>query len=194
MRPEGDGDVGAEAEAQVIGLLGGEIAEHVGRRRPQLHHHLGGAHRQALAGAQVERHPAPAPRVDGERQRRVGLDLRAGGHARLLAVTLELAAHQLRRRHRAHRLQQLHLLVAQRLAVGVDRRLHGEQRHDLQQVVLDHVADRAGLLVELAAPGDAELSAMVTCTLATKLRFHTGSRKELAKRKNSRFCTASLPR
>ncbi len=35
---------------------------------------------------------------------------------------------------------------------------------------------------------------IVTCTLATKLRFHTGSRKELANRKYKRFSIGSLPR
>ena len=50
------------------------------------------------------------------------------------------------------------------------------------------------LLVQPPAALDAELSAMVICTLSTKFRFHSGSRKELAKRKYSRFCTGSLPR
>ena len=69
------------------------------------------------------------------------------------------------------------------------------KRDDLQQVVLHDVADRARLLVELAAARPRRIfSAMVICTLATKLRFQIGSRKELAKRKYSRFCTASLPR
>ena len=90
-------------------------------------------------------------------QRREGLDLGIGRHARLIAVALELAAHQILRRQRPQRLEDLHLLIAQRLAAAVHRRLHGQERHHLQQVILDHVANRAGLLVELAAPLDAEV-------------------------------------
>jgi len=35
---------------------------------------------------------------------------------------------------------------------------------------------------------------MVICTLSMKLRFHTGSSIELAKRNSSRFSTDSFPR
>ena len=41
-------------------------------------------------------------------------------------------------------------------ASKVDRRLHRRQREELEHVVLDHVAQRAGLLVVAAAPLDAE--------------------------------------
>ena len=62
----------------------------------------------------------------------------------------------LRRIERLDRAEHLHLLVANRLGVGADRRLHREEADDLQQVVLHDVADRARLLVELAAARDAE--------------------------------------
>src|SRR5437773_6713900 len=52
--------------------------------------------------------------------------------------------------------EDLHLLVADRLVVRRHRRLHREEADHLQHVVLDDVADRAGLLVEAAAPLDAE--------------------------------------
>ena len=55
-----------------------------------------------------------------------------------------------------NRPQHLRLLVAQRLAPGGRRRLHGEISDDLQQMILDDVADDAGLLVEGAAALDAE--------------------------------------
>ena len=51
-------------------------------------------------------------------------------------------------------LQHLHLLVPHRLGGEVDRRLHRRQRDELEQVVLEHVADRAGLLVERRAALD----------------------------------------
>jgi polyphosphate kinase len=51
---------------------------------------------------------------------------------------------------RAHRGQELGALVAR-------RRLAGEQGDHLEQMVLDHVTDGTRLLVELPAPGDAEV-------------------------------------
>ena len=54
------------------------------------------------------------------------------------------------------RLQHLELLVADGLAVDVGRRLHRDQAEQLQQVVLHHVAQRAGLVVVVAAVADAE--------------------------------------
>ena len=47
---------------------------------------------------------------------------------------------------------------------GVDRRgVHGEQGEHLEQVVLEDVADGAGLLVEGARPLTPKSSAMVIC-------------------------------
>ncbi len=57
---------------------------------------------------------------------------------------------------RAHVAQHLGLLVADRLVVRPARRLHREVADDLQEVVLDDVADDAGLLVELPPPRDPE--------------------------------------
>ena len=59
-------------------------------------------------------------------------------------------------RHRPQRLEHLDLLVAHRLAADVRRRLHGHQAEQLQQVVLHHVAQRAGVVVVLAAAADAD--------------------------------------
>ena len=52
--------------------------------------------------------------------------------------------------------QHLDLLVADGVGREVDRRLHGRERDELEQVVLDDVADRARLLVEAGAALDAE--------------------------------------
>ena len=71
-------------------------------------------------------------------------------------VAAVLPSHRLGRVDRAHLLEQLDPLVAEALRARVDRRIHREQRHHLQQVVLHHVAQRADLLVELAAAFDAE--------------------------------------
>ena len=61
-------------------------------------------------------------------------------------------------------------------------------------MVLHHVAQRAGLVVELAAALDADCSATVICTWRMRPRRHSGSNSVLPKRSASRFCTVSLPR
>ncbi len=58
---------------------------------------------------------------------------------------------------RRNRLQDLHLLVPHRLAVHPRRRLQRQVAQQLEQVVLDDVADRAGGVVEPAAALDAEV-------------------------------------
>ena len=75
-RAERDRDaVGPEAEAQVVGARRQRLVEQPLRRPAERRHHLGGGHRQALAGAHEERHVGPAPGVDVEAQRGVGLDV-----------------------------------------------------------------------------------------------------------------------
>ena len=54
------------------------------------------------------------------------------------------------------RLQHLGLLGAHGVGVEAGRRLHRGQRQKLEQVVRHHVAQRAGRVVELAAPLDAD--------------------------------------
>ena len=67
-----------------------------------------------------------------------------GPHTRLGPIRIDGAQHA-------------HLLVAQRVGLERDGRLHGDERQQLQQVVLEDVATRTGLLVELAAALDAEV-------------------------------------
>ncbi len=112
--------------------------------------------RHALPGADVERDTGPAPGVDLQAQRREGLDPGIAGHARLVAVPAELAAHHVSGIERPHRAQQPQLLGAHGLLAASDRRLHRQQHHHLKEVVLHHVADRADLLVEGAAALHAE--------------------------------------
>ena len=86
----------------------------------------------------------------------------SGRHAGHRAVAVVLAADEVLRVDRPGRHQHLGLLVAHLLLVAkglgalVDRLLHGEQRHHLQQVVLHDVAQRADRVVERAAVLDAE--------------------------------------
>jgi len=58
--------------------------------------------------------------------------------------------------HRTYAAQHLRLLFADRFGDDARRRLHRDVREHLEEVVLDHVADDARLVVELAAPFHAE--------------------------------------
>ena len=74
-------------------------------------------------------------------------------------VAVVLAAHVAARVGRGHRAEDVDLAVAHRVgSSGAARgRLHRDQREDLQQVVLDDVAQRADRVVEAAAVLDAEV-------------------------------------
>ena len=98
----------ALACAGVQVVLAADLAEEPQRRLLELHRDLGDALRQPLAGAQEERHAGPAPVVDRELQRDVGLGDRLRVDAFLLAVAVHhlavaladavLAAHRVRPR------------------------------------------------------------------------------------------------
>ena len=85
------------------------------------------------------------------------LDVGVLRHVWLVSVAGILAAYQIARIGRAHRLKNLGLLVMHEAIVAARGRLHGEQRDDLDQAVLDDVAQAAGALVEGAAAVDAEI-------------------------------------
>src|SRR6185312_2755360 len=114
---ESDRNVGADAKAQIVGLARAEVSEHSRGRRAEIDDNLRRRDRQTLSAAQIERHPAPAPGIDLEAQRRKSLHLRVLGDTFLLAVASELATHESLRRQRTNGLQHLDLLVAQRLAI-----------------------------------------------------------------------------
>ena len=86
-----------------------------------------------------------------------GLDVGVGGDVLFLAVAVVLAAHDIVARQRPHRLEDAGLLAVHGGEAPVGGRLHRQQGDDLEQVVLDHVAQRAGALVEAAARADAEV-------------------------------------
>ena len=128
--------------------------EHALRRLAERDRDDARAFGHALAGAQVERHAGPTPVVDlaAQRDERLGLGVRA--HAGLVEVAVVLAAHDLRRLDRAQRTEHLVLLFADRSRLERGRRFHRHEREHLEQVVHDHVAVRAGLLVEADALTD----------------------------------------
>src|SRR4029453_13445169 len=87
-RAERDLGGAAELKAQVVRRAARNLdaREDVLRRRLQRDAHLGRGQRQRLARADEERNAGPAPRVDVELERRVGLDVGAGRDARLLPI------------------------------------------------------------------------------------------------------------
>src|SRR5262249_45294106 len=108
-------------------------------------------HRQALSCADVERHPFPTPGIDLQSQRGKGFHLRIGRNTLFLAVAAELPSDEIVHLQRWNRFQYLHLFFTNGLTVGADRRLHRKVAQDLEQMVLDHVANGAGLIVESPA-------------------------------------------
>ena len=129
--------------------------KHQVRRAAELDDDLAAPLFQRLAGAQIKRHALPAPVLDEQLDDGVGRRARVGRHALLGAVAGVLAGDDalgriLRRQHR-HGVEHLDLLVAQRVGGEAGRRLHRRQRQQLQQVVLEHVAQHAGLVVVVAA-------------------------------------------
>ena len=77
-------------------------------------------------------------------------------HARLVPVALVLPSHDLSHVDRTHRIEDLRLLVAQRLGGERRRRLHRDEPEHLEQVGDDHVAVCAGLVVELGPSLDGQ--------------------------------------
>ena len=155
-----------QAVGRQVGLVG---REDIVRHGLELDGDVGAPRLQALAGAQVERHARPAPVVDFGAHRDEGLRVAASLGARLLVVAGHgdaaraagrvLTAHRVGRRRRGadrpQAAQHLGLLVAHFVGFQQVRRLHRHQRHQLQHVVLHHVAQRAGVVVVAPAPFDA---------------------------------------
>jgi hypothetical protein len=125
-----------------------------------------------------------------------GLDLRVRGDPLLAAIAAKLAAHHFLKESMGRMARNSRSFSACiRLSLVPAGASIAKQRDDLQQVVLNHVAHRADLLVERAAALHAEgLRHGDLDVLRMYWRFQIGSRKALAKRKYKRFCTASLPR
>ena len=66
----------------------------------------------------------------------------------LFAVVTELAADKILRFQRRNSFKDFNLFVPERFAIGSHRRLHRQVDQDLKQMILNHVADGAGLIVE----------------------------------------------
>ena len=153
-----------QVDHQLVGRAERRLENRV-RRRPEVDHDVGVTCRQPFSGAKVERHAGPAPVGDLRAQRNKGLGGALAIDARLVAVrrhrfaarhplAILTADHMLRQCLGGpgfQRPQHLELFVADRVGVGVDRRLHRHRAQQLQRVVLHHVAQGAGVVVESAA-------------------------------------------
>src|SRR5207244_12193228 len=101
-----------------------------------------------------------------------------------LAISPELAEHHVGFLQRRNHAKDLHLLVAERFVVHASRRLHCQEGHHLEQMVLHDVADRAGLLVELYPSLNAEtfghrdLHALHIIAVPDRLKKSIGETKE----------------
>ena len=127
------------------------------RRLPEDEPQLGLGDRQVLAGADEEGHARPAPVVDLEPQRRVGLGRRVLRDSVDRAVAVVLPAHVVRRVGFGHRPEDRDHRVLERVGVAAGGRLHRGRRHHLHEVVDDHVAEGAHGIVEMAAILDPEV-------------------------------------
>ena len=110
-----------------------------------------------LAGADVEGNAGPAPVLDVEPQRGIGLGRRVGRNAVDVAVAVVLAADVVGGIRGLDRAEERNLRVLHRPGVAARRRLHRAQGDDLHEVVDDDVAESADGVVEVAAILDAEV-------------------------------------
>ncbi len=131
---------------------------------------LAHALRHMLAAAYIEWHAGPAPVVHKKCRRGIRIGLRFRGHAFFLAEAGHLLAADasgpilagdhvvlhLVGLHDADGAQQFGALVAYGIRRKGGARFHRDRGHDLEQVVLDHVAQRSGLLIICPATFDTD--------------------------------------
>ena len=151
--------VRAKADPERVGRVpAGESGGQV-RHRPEGDHRLFALGSEGLAGAEDERHALPAPVVDVHLHLGQGLGVPVRVHALFRGVIRDVlaaeASRQVARPPGTVRVGGLDAAGPQDGGDGVaevaladgSRRLDGQQRHDLQQVALDHVPQRARAVV-----------------------------------------------
>src|SRR5437773_774802 len=149
--------IGVEAEAKIVRLAGNGFAENRVRRIFKTHEDFGGGHRQALSGPDVKRHACPTPIVHIKANGRERFDMRIWRYAGLPAIAVELTSHDTAGLQWPYRPYAANLLVPNAHRVARSWRIHRQEHHDLQQMVLHNVADGAHLLVEFPPAPNAEL-------------------------------------
>src|SRR5262245_10999799 len=155
-RADGNHDLRTQTETHVVADGRRGLVEHHLRRIHQLHDHFRRRRPHRLAGTHVERDAMPSPRVDVEAERGIRRHARGFGDAGLVAVAADLAAYEMLGAEGPYLPEYLCLFVPDRFRNRRRRRFHREVADDLQQMILDDVADDAGLFVEGAAALDAE--------------------------------------
>src|SRR6516164_5038976 len=118
------------------------------RRALQLHHDFGGRLGQTLARTQIPADALPAPRVDEQAQGAVSFHVGLPADAWFTSIAEILAPYQgvwLKRAHRAEHVGHFAVYGAKARTGGLFDR---QQRDDLEQMVLDHVTQATGGLVE----------------------------------------------
>ena len=132
--------------------------EHHVRRGAKLDDDLRGLAGHRLAAAQQEGDALPPPIVDLELHHAEGGRLALRRHVGLVAILAILAANGIGEDvlagHRPDRPQHLDLLVAHRIGVEAAGRFHGGEGEELEEVVLEHVAEHAHAVVVGAAMAD----------------------------------------
>jgi hypothetical protein len=127
-------------------------AKIVERRLSKFDNHFSSRKRQALSGANQEWHPRPPPGLNFETHGSESLDLGIRFDTFFFLVALELSANQMLRVQRGNRAEDLDGLIADGIIMQAGRCFHGQKGYDLKHVVLDHVPDRSGSIVEFPSP------------------------------------------
>src|SRR5262245_23459788 len=143
---KGGRDFRTDAKAEIV--LRWSTGGKDDRGPAQTDNDLSAGHRQRFSRPDVKRDALPAPGIDIQLQRDESLDFGIGGHALLLPIPAKLTADDVLRLQRRNRFQDLNLFVPDCFTIGSHRRLHGKIHQDLEQMILNHVADSTGLIVE----------------------------------------------
>jgi hypothetical protein len=147
-----------------LDLILGRVAKEPVRDPLELDRDEGQFLRHPLAGAEVERNICPPPVVDPQLECDEGFNTGVCGHAGFFAIgrhslAADLAAPILapdphfrdpRRGDGDDGAKEVRLPITDRLSVVADRRLHRNQRHELKEVILEHVPQAAGFFVVTA--------------------------------------------
>ena len=143
-----------QVEGEHLGQAAGGVQRPV--RGPEQQREPLGAALQPLAGAQHERHVAPAVGVHPQLRGHVRVGGRVVGDPLGLAIAVELPEHDVGRIERPERGD--HRLPGRLQVLGPERerRLHRHLGRDLEQVGDQHVQRRPGRVVELRPIGDVE--------------------------------------
>ena len=192
--------LGLQVDHQAVGHAHGGVENGV-RCRAKVHHDAGVTASQAFAGADVKRHTGPAPVGNFRAQGDKGFGVALRADTGLLPIAWHLVAinragrvlaphHVLRQRFLRpglERTQHFELFVADGIGMRVNGRLHADGAQQLQRVVLHHVAQRAGGLVErtaalhaeLFSDGDLDVGNMLAPPQRLKQRIAKAQRKQV---------------